>query len=620
MDDVKWSHDEDRLLAAEITEVGVEDDGPGVPHAWKAIIVGGGDGDYEDDLVGMHGTLEFNSAYALDGGVVSAGTKVYLRVRGWWSGKGVIFDIAGFLSPCDHNGDGGSGGGNDSGDGDGYGDGNESGEGPCYVSFYWYYSDVSPSYAWFRPYRSAPYSTCPDYAVAKVWFRSQLIFGTPYLVYNLTKEEYQNGKELLPPVCLSYSVYIVIAAPSYWGAPAPVPRFIPRKSSSECFGCDPPSSPVAPGVPGLIDPIDQPGQPGIPGDPQIPGPVGPPVPGIPGEPGIPWLPPRDPGFPVGPDLPFPPVGPMLPPPGVPGGPVGPPASGLPGFFTPRPPSRPGTAIIDECSIWADSVCGAPGTPEHNPQCWHDVFLACVLGRQRLVRRLPRVMPRPGRGGSFRPSSSGGSILLSGNDSYVNVSSSDSGDVSFWHPSQSSRGLELDDWPDRGMTMEVTAGFVYSDPYYYGRSGFHDRYYSSPRTVVFSPLFESSVDPMLYEVFESLAGSGGSGWWTLGVESITLSSTPIHDWSPPPAYLYLLNNTTMGPVTITGLSVGQVDGQEVWIKNVSASQNIILSWESSSSSSGNRFSNSPAIGSDVILPGGRVFYQYSTVVNRWVKIV
>lgn len=611
MVDVNWSHDEDRLLAAEITEVGSEDDGPGVPHAWKAIIIGDGDGGYEEDLVGMKGTLEFNSAYTLDGGAVSAGTKVYLRVRGWWDKKGVIFDIAGLYRDCEDHGDDGDGG-------DGGGDGEEDGDcdDDCSFCCHSYSMGVTHRQMMGDNYPSS--SVCPDRSSVyplmscdQIYYSLETGFlSSPrkFLQGFLSEGDFKNGVELVPPSCIDDLRNFVVRANCHLGTPALLRKFVPLAPLSLCRGCqDVPGDPLPyypePGVPGYQDdppvlqpPSDGPGIPFLPpGDfllPQLPPPSFAPV--IPGDPVIP---PRlqPPVFGVGP----------FQPPGV--------IPGFPGF--PGSPRRPVVIIRDECEKEADLACGEPGSMFNWAQCWHDIFVACLRRRRRL-----RARPGSRHGGFFRPSSSGMIVpFVNHRSGFISSVVPPAGSVDAI-PLLPSDGLSFLGKSVSRFSMDTPNSISLSHwTGYFGRRPFDNHLVRFHRFYPWEGLFELSVDPWLYELVESLGG-GGAGWWTLGVESVTLSSTPIHNWSPPAAYLYLLDNTTMGPITITGLSIGQVDGQEVWIKNVSVSQNIILSWESGSSSSDNRFSNSPAIGSDVILPGGRVFYQYSTVVNRWVKVV
>lgn len=609
MSSPRWSHDEERLLPALITEVGTEDDGPGIPHSWRSLVISGGRGEYENDIIGMVGTLDFNSAYALDGGTVSAGTKVLLRVRGWCQRKGVIFDIASVVKDCGD--DDGGGGDDDSGGG-----GDDPYQMPplCGTMIYVYDSYWSAPHTWLQPWLLN--DRCPNYAAVEVFYSFAAI-GYRTRLFILTQEEFNKGKQLTPPVCHLDISSVRIQAPIGWGAPAPLLKFIPIKPERECRDCDsngPPRTHPSPLPPYWPPTLPGPGDPGVPGEPGMPG-----VPGDPGEPGEPGMP-GIPGMPGVPGVPgMPPVGPVIPPPSFPIGPIRPPGGSLPSGPGQQPPSRgPGTIIGDECSKWADFVCGAPGTPGHSPQCWHDVFLACVRGRRRR-RAVPGTFRPTGAGVSWsRPSS--GSFAFNSKMSYFDSSLSSSDDSSFVFPAGVSSGVERHYGLHGNAELDSPTAFVYSDASVSSRT-FRDILFSpADRFTVFEPLFESSFSPLLYEFIESIGGVGGLGWWTLGVQSISLSSSPLHDWSPAPAYLYLLNNTTMAPVTITGLSIGQVDGQEVWIKNVSATQNIILSWESGSSSAANRFNNAPAIGSDVIVPGARVFYQYSTVLNRWVKIV
>lgn len=144
---------------------------------------------------------------------------------------------------------------------------------------------------------------------------------------------------------------------------------------------------------------------------------------------------------------------------------------------------------------------------------------------------------------------------------------------------------------------------------------------SDYTSGYAPLFEGpfefagSLDAFL------LGGSsgGGVGWWSLSGVYDYLESTPLNDYAPGSARFLLLESDGSGVKTITGLSMGQVDSQEVWIKNIGSVDNIVLSWESSGSAAPNRFSNSPSIGSDVLVPGASVLYKYSASLSRWVKM-
>lgn len=180
------------------------------------------------------------------------------------------------------------------------------------------------------------------------------------------------------------------------------------------------------------------------------------------------------------------------------------------------------------------------------------------------------------------------------------------------------------WPVPGDSDRTP--YIWDTPWYPAPGGGDASLWSPRRALMpfagpFGGLYERRSDPELAAEIEQIAAaSASSGWWSLGTEAISLGTTPIHDWSPAPRSLYLLTNTLGSPVTITGLSIGQVDGQEVWIKNASTLDNIMLTWESSGSSAANRFNNAPAFGSDTLTPGARVCYRYSTAVSRWVKMV
>ncbi|GIW83217.1 MAG: hypothetical protein KatS3mg105_5024 [Gemmatales bacterium] len=106
--------------------------------------------------------------------------------------------------------------------------------------------------------------------------------------------------------------------------------------------------------------------------------------------------------------------------------------------------------------------------------------------------------------------------------------------------------------------------------------------------------------------------------TLQPASLTAATT--NDYSPGKASLLLLQTDMTGAKTITGLAMDQMDGQEVWIKNVSAFDDIMLAWESSLSQDRNRFNNGTVVGSDVLTPNSKVMYKWSAVVNRWIKMV
>lgn len=140
----------------------------------------------------------------------------------------------------------------------------------------------------------------------------------------------------------------------------------------------------------------------------------------------------------------------------------------------------------------------------------------------------------------------------------------------------------------------------------------------PYASSFDAPFEFYGDLSFWNLMD-LVGSVSTGWWSLGSIYDYLESTPLDDYAPGSARFLLLESDGSGVKTITGLSMGQVDSQEVWIKNIGSVDNIVLSWEHSGSAAPNRFSNSPSIGSDVIVPGASVLYKYSASLSRWVKM-
>jgi len=125
----------------------------------------------------------------------------------------------------------------------------------------------------------------------------------------------------------------------------------------------------------------------------------------------------------------------------------------------------------------------------------------------------------------------------------------------------------------------------------------------------------------------LDGSGGvttsagsfPSWLTYGTVTPTALSAQADNYAPGNAKFLRVSATLGSDQNITGLSMSQVDGQEVIIKNVGATQNVKLKMENGSSSAANQFSNAPSAGDDVIAPGGVVRYVYTSATNFWTKI-
>lgn len=245
--------------------------------------------------------------------------------------------------------------------------------------------------------------------------------------------------------------------------------------------------------PGIPPPgfVVEPGNPVAPGIPELPN-----IPGIPGIPGMPGNP------------------------GIPGDPID--------FIIPEQPRINPIPLPPKfnCADYATSVCFG------NPQCWHDVYLACMRGRGRKLPQPPIVL-----------------------------------------------------------------GF------------------SEPFTQ--DPGLEPSIVNFISGNIQSFVGST-SGWVSYGTIQDTLA-TDKHNYSPGNASFLFLQTDTGGNRTITGLSLSQVDGQEVVIKNIGVMDNILLALESSLSLAANRFNAAPASGFDTLIPGATAIYKYSTAINRWVKI-
>lgn len=94
---------------------------------------------------------------------------------------------------------------------------------------------------------------------------------------------------------------------------------------------------------------------------------------------------------------------------------------------------------------------------------------------------------------------------------------------------------------------------------------------------------------------------------------TLTSSQ-NDWAPGVADVIFI--TATGAVTLTGLSASAVNGFSVLLVNVSASSNVTLAHESSSSAAANRFKS--AYGANYVLyaDGGSATLVYHAASSRW----
>lgn len=101
---------------------------------------------------------------------------------------------------------------------------------------------------------------------------------------------------------------------------------------------------------------------------------------------------------------------------------------------------------------------------------------------------------------------------------------------------------------------------------------------------------------------------------LGTVSRALSAS-VNDFAPGPAGLILL--TTGGSnYDFTGLSMGQTDGQEVFIFNDDSLGNVVFKMASSSSASANRLSNGTSLTDITLTPGGRSWWKYTSATTSW----
>lgn len=130
-----------------------------------------------------------------------------------------------------------------------------------------------------------------------------------------------------------------------------------------------------------------------------------------------------------------------------------------------------------------------------------------------------------------------------------------------------------------------------------------------------------INPELPDVSDIVliqSAVGTSSTWKSYGTKVDFFDYDQHNYNPGNASLLLLATDDTGPKNLTGLSMSQVDGQRIIIKNIGSFDNLILPYESSLSAAQNRLVNPPAAGSDVIVPGQTVSYRYTTSLNRWLK--
>lgn len=94
-------------------------------------------------------------------------------------------------------------------------------------------------------------------------------------------------------------------------------------------------------------------------------------------------------------------------------------------------------------------------------------------------------------------------------------------------------------------------------------------------------------------------------------NVTLTAS-VDNWAPAAARTYRL--TTTAPLTVSGLSVSQVNGQECWVENVGPFP-VHLPHRGAGAATANQFALSD--GEDAYLePGDRAHLLYSSTAGRW----
>lgn len=116
-----------------------------------------------------------------------------------------------------------------------------------------------------------------------------------------------------------------------------------------------------------------------------------------------------------------------------------------------------------------------------------------------------------------------------------------------------------------------------------------------------------------------AASSGTGWATLGTVTGSDLSADQNDYAPGACVRLRIRTNGGGVRSLTGLAIGQVDGQFIVIENYGSINAINLVMGSGSSSVGNRFNNGASVADDVIATQTIVRYQFSSATSEWRKI-
>lgn len=115
------------------------------------------------------------------------------------------------------------------------------------------------------------------------------------------------------------------------------------------------------------------------------------------------------------------------------------------------------------------------------------------------------------------------------------------------------------------------------------------------------------------VAAEVAAASTPSFGTVSPAQLTAS---VNNYAPGSAGLLLLTTDGSGPYNVTGLSMSQVDGQEVVIINDHAIDSIVFKMASGSSTAANRFSNGSDVGDITLAPGGRSWWKYTSATTSW----
>jgi hypothetical protein len=94
---------------------------------------------------------------------------------------------------------------------------------------------------------------------------------------------------------------------------------------------------------------------------------------------------------------------------------------------------------------------------------------------------------------------------------------------------------------------------------------------------------------------------------------------VNDFNPGPCRILAVTTDGNGSKTITGVSIGQRDGQWLIIENFSALDNVVLVMENTNSMDHNRFNNGSSLTPITIAPGGVERFIYTSRINRWRRV-